>query len=234
MNLMNPADVDRARRGTPVQLVIFDVMHLNGRSLLKQPYDARRAELDTLTFGGRIQLPPSFHQDLEAARIASESMGMEGIVAKRRSSTYQPGSRGRGWLKLKTFRTQEVVIGGWRIGNGRRAQTVGSLLIGVPVQTEGGDTVLRYVGRVGSGFSDAELQRITEQFRSMTRKDSPLADVPRLDARDVNWIEPSLVGEVSYGEWTDDHRLRHPVWRGWRPDKSPDEVRIEDPAAQLG
>jgi bifunctional non-homologous end joining protein LigD len=233
MNLMSPADVDRARRGTPVQLVIFDLLHRDGRSLLKEPYDSRRAELEKVITGGRIQLPPSFESDLEAAKIASESMGMEGIVAKRRGSAYQPGSRGRSWIKLKNFRTQEVVIGGWRPGNGRRALTVGSLLIGVPMSaddgSEDGDLVLRYVGRVGSGFSDAELERITEQFRGLARKDCPLAEVPRLDARDAHWIEPVLVGEVAYGEWTDDHRLRHPVWRGWRTDKTPDEVRFEPP-----
>jgi bifunctional non-homologous end joining protein LigD len=233
MNLMSPADVDRARRGTPVQLVIFDLLHRDGRSLLKEPYDSRRAELEKVITGGRIQLPPSFESDLEAAKIASESMGMEGIVAKRRGSAYQPGSRGRSWIKLKNFRTQEVVIGGWRPGNGRRAHTVGSLLIGVPMPADDGsgdgDLVLRYVGRVGSGFSDAELERITEQFRGLARKDCPLAEVPRLDARDAHWIEPVLVGEVAYGEWTDDHRLRHPVWRGWRTDKTPDEVRFEPP-----
>ncbi|SDT41082.1 ATP-dependent DNA ligase [Microlunatus soli] len=222
INLSNPADVRAARRTTPVQLVIFDVMRLNGKSLIKRSYEQRRAELEKLITGGRIQLPPSFDGDLESATTAAQALGMEGVVAKRRNSTYQAGSRGRTWLKIKYFHTQEVVIGGWRTGNGRRADTVGSLLIGVP---EGGR--LRYVGRVGSGFADAELERITGQFAEMARQDCPLDDVPAIDARDAHWVEPILVGEVSYGEWTDDHRLRHPVWRGWRPDKSPDDVRRE-------
>ena len=223
MNVTQPADVARARRTTPVQLVIFDIMYLDGRSLVKEPYHERRQRLEKLITGGRIQLPPSFDGDLDTALTASETLGLEGIVAKRRSSIYQAGSRGRTWLKIKNFKTQEVVIGGWRTGNGRRAHTVGSLLIGVPDE----QGRLRYAGRVGSGFSDAELDRITDQFRSMAREDCPLQDVPRIDTRDAHWIEPTLVGEVSYGEWTDDHRLRHPVWRGWRPDKKPDEVRIE-------
>jgi bifunctional non-homologous end joining protein LigD len=183
--------------------------------------------LEELPTGGRIQVPPSFDGDLESARIASETLGMEGIVAKRRSSIYQAGSRGRTWIKIKNFKTQEVVVGGFRPGNGRRAGTVGSLLIGVPVD-DGDGTRLRYVGRVGSGFSDAELDRIAKQFRSMAIDDCPLDQVPRLDARDAQWIEPTLVGEVSYGEWTGDHRLRHPVWRGWRPDKTPDQVLVEE------
>ncbi len=229
MNLMNPADVERVRRSTPVQLVVFDLLELNGRPLVKQSYQDRRAALEGVVPGGRIQLPPSFDQDLAAARTASQSMGMEGIVAKRRSSAYQPGRRSRSWIKLKNFRTQEVVVGGWRPGNGRRADTVGSLLIGVPMPADGGATVLRYVGRVGSGFSDAELRRTADRFRELARDDCPLDGVPRPDARDAHWIEPTLVGEVSYSEWTGDQRLRHPVWRGWRPDKAPDEVRVEQP-----
>ncbi|QGN32394.1 ATP-dependent DNA ligase [Microlunatus sp. Gsoil 973] len=227
INLSGPADVSRARRETPVQLVIFDIMYLNGRSLVKQTYDDRRAELEKLITGGRIQLPPSFDGDQEAAQIASTSLGMEGMVAKRRSSTYQPGGRGQTWVKIKNFHTQEVVVGGWRPGNGRRSGTVGSLLIGVPIAGDHKGR-LRYIGRVGSGFSDAELGRITKLIAGMGRDDSPLEDVPRLDARDAHWIDPDLVGEVSYAEWTGDGRLRFPVWRGWRPDKSPEEVVVEE------
>ena len=117
------------------------------------------------------------------------------------------------------------MIGGWRTGNGRRADTVGSLLIGVP----DGSGALTYVGRVGSGFSDAELDRMTELFAEMAREDCPLDGVPAIDARDAHWIDPDLVGEVSYGEWTEDHRLRHPAWRGWRVDKAPEDVVVETP-----
>jgi bifunctional non-homologous end joining protein LigD len=229
INLSGAADVRRARRETPVQLVVFDIMYLNGRSLVKKTYDDRRAELEKLITGGRIQLPPSFEGDQEAAQIASTSLGMEGLVAKRRNSIYQAGGRGQTWVKIKNFHTQEVVVGGWRPGNGRRSGTVGSLLIGVPIDDDrSGATRLRYIGRVGSGFSDAELERITKLFAGMARDGCPLEDVPRLDARDAHWIDPDLVGEVSYAEWTDDGRLRFPVWRGWRPDKSPDEVVVEE------
>jgi bifunctional non-homologous end joining protein LigD len=226
INLSSAADVARARRQTAVQLVVFDIPYLNGTSLVKRSYDDRRAELEKLITGGRIQLPPSFEGDLEAAEIASSSLGMEGLVAKRRSSTYQPGSRAHTWIKIKNFRTQEVVIGAWRPGNGRRANTVGSVLVGIPI--DGDHRRLRYIGRVGSGFSDAELERITELFAGMEQPEPALQDVPRLDARDAHWIEPELVGEVSYAEWTDDGRMRFPVWRGFRPDKSPEDVVVED------
>lgn len=226
INLSQPADVARARKRTPVQLVVFDLMRLGGRSWLKQPYRERRAELESLITGGRIQLPPSFDGDLEAAWVAAESLGMEGVVAKRLNSIYQAGGRGRTWLKIKNYRTQEVVIAGWRTGNGRRAGTVGSLLMAVPRDDED-HRHLRYVGRVGTGFSDAELDRLSEQFSSMAREDCPMQDVPAIDARDAHWIDPVLVGEVRYGEWTDDGRLRFPVWRGWRTDKAPDEVAVE-------
>lgn len=226
INLAGRADVARARRETPVQLVIFDIPYLNDRSLVKQTYDQRRTELEKLITGGRIQLPPSFEGDLEAAQIAASSLGMEGVVAKRRTSIYQAGSRGRTWIKIKNFRTQEVVIGGWRPGNGRRATTVGSVLVGVPI--DGDHHRLRYIGRVGSGFSDAELERITKLFADLAQRQPPLVDVPRPDARDAHWIEPELVGEVSYAEWTDDGRLRFPVWRGFRPDKAPEDVVIEN------
>jgi bifunctional non-homologous end joining protein LigD len=111
------------------------------------------------------------------------------------------------------------VIGGWRPGQGRRDGGVGSLLMGVP--TAGG---LRYVGRVGSGFNDRTLDEIQALLAPLDRKTSPLTGVPREDARDAHWVTPSLVGEVSYSELTGPGRLRHPVWRGLRPDKSAAEV----------
>ena len=125
---------------------------------------------------------------------------------------------------MKQHPTQEVVIGGWRPGQGRRDGGVGSLLMGIPTP-EG----LRYIGRVGSGFNDRTLSEIEALLEPLVRKTSPLVDVPREDARDAHWVTPSLVGEVSYGELTEPGRMRHPVWRGLRPDKSPEEVTWEGP-----
>jgi bifunctional non-homologous end joining protein LigD len=127
------------------------------------------------------------------------------------------------WIKVKHARTQEVVIGGWRPGKGRRAKTVGSLLLGVG----DGDGRMRYIGRVGTGFSDRYLEDLHDRLEHMPRKTSPFAEVPRADARDAHWVTPRLVGEVEFAEWTNDGRLRQPRWRGWRQDKDPAQVRPE-------
>ncbi len=226
MGLTKPGDVAAARRNVGVQLVLFDLMSLDGQSLLRQDYDTRRALLVELLGDqrGLIQVPQNFDGGPDEVLQISKSLGLEGIVAKRRSSIYQAGSRGHTWLKIKNLLTQEVVIGGWKPGQGRRDGGVGSLLLGIP-NADG----LAYVGKVGTGFTDAMLTDIQAKVDKLARKTSPFIDVPRIDAKDARWITPSLVGEVRYGEFTHDQRLRHPSWRGWRPDKTPDEVRMEAP-----
>ena len=207
--------------------MLFDVLELDGESLLDLTYDERRAVLAELVQpgpGSRLQVPPVFDGDLEAAMETSELFGLEGVVAKRRSSRYLPGGRGDAWRKIKHSKTQEVVVGGWRPGQGRRAGGIGSLLMGVP--TEDG---LHYVGRVGSGLNDRQLDDVQAALTPLARPTSPFSDVPREDARDASWVEPVLVAEVSYGELTGPGRMRHPVWRGLRPDKAPDEVTWEQP-----
>ena len=228
INLTRPVDIHRVAASYPAQLMLFDILELNGRSLLKKPYLERRAVLDDVIRpqpGSRIHVPPIFEGDLTAAIETSNQLQLEGVVAKRRSSTYQPGQRSRSWLKIKLHKTQEVIIAGWRGGQGRREGGVGSLLIGVP-SSDG----LRYIGRVGSGFNDRQLDEIEALLKPLARKTSPLIDVPRSDARDAHWVTPSLVGEVTYGELTEPGRLRHPVWRGLRSDKSPADVRWEAPS----
>jgi bifunctional non-homologous end joining protein LigD len=143
-------------------------------------------------------------------------------MAKRLTSDYQPGARSSSWLKIKHLRTQEVVVVGWRPGKGTRASKIGSLLVAVP---DGVD--LRYVGRVGSGLTERDLAEVGARLKKLGRKTAPLADVPGVDASDAHWVRPSLVGEVQYSEHTGTGRLRHPVWRGWRPDKTPSDVVLE-------
>ena len=227
INLTKPADIERTAKTYPAQLMLFDILELNGQSLIKKTYEERREILENLIPpepGSRIQAPPIFEGDLRAALETADQLRLEGVVAKRRNSIYQPGRRTHTWLKIKLHRAQEVVIGGWREGQGRRGGGVGSLLMGLP--TEAG---LHYVGRVGSGFNDRQLDDIQAKLEKLMRKTSPFIDVPREDARDAHWVTPSLVGEVTYGELTEPGRLRHPVWRGLRPDKSPDEVVWERP-----
>ena len=155
----------------------------------------------------------------EAALDIAHELRLEGVVAKRLDSVYQPGRRALTWLKMKTTRHQEVVIAGWKPGQGRRDGGIGSLLMGIPTP-EG----LHYMGQVGSGFDDRMLDDLMALLAPLARKTSPLVGVPREDARDAHWVEPELVGEVSYGELTEPGRLRHPVWHGLRTDKTPDEV----------
>jgi bifunctional non-homologous end joining protein LigD len=224
---MHVADGAAARRlsaRVPVVYVIFDVLHLEGRSLLREPYDTRRELLDTLELGGPSwQVSPVFSGPGRDVLAASRTQGMEGVVAKRHTSTYEPGKRSQAWRKVKHVRTQEVIIGGWRPGNGRRAGRIGSLMLGIP--DDGG---LRYVGQVGTGFTEALLADLGARLARLERKSSPFAAaLPTAVRRDARWVTPKLVGEVAFTEWTSDGLLRHPSWRGLRPDKSPDEVRPE-------
>jgi bifunctional non-homologous end joining protein LigD len=155
-------------------------------------------------------------------RQASLENGLEGVVAKRLDSPYRPGARGPEWRKVKNVRTQAVVVGGWRPGQGRRAGGVGSLLVGVP-DDEGR---LVYVGHVGTGFSDQDLRDLEGMFTP--RKTSPFeGTLPRDITRDARWVEPELVGEVAYAVWTAEGRLRHPAWRGLREDLDVDDVVLE-------
>jgi bifunctional non-homologous end joining protein LigD len=205
--------------------MVFDILELNGRSLVREPYERRRELLATTipdVVGGRVQVPPVFDGDLEAALDTSRALDLEGIVAKRLGSVYQPGRRWRTWLKIKLHHSQEVVIAGWRPGQGRRDGGIGSLLLGVPT-VQG----LRYVGRVGSGLNDRQLTELERLLSPLARRDNPLIEVPREDARDAYWVEPELVGEVIYSELTGPGRLRHPVWKGLRPDKAAPEVAWE-------
>ncbi len=152
-------------------------------------------------------------------RIAEER-GLEGVVIKRRSAPYSPGSRNGDWIKLKNFRTQEVIVGGWTDGKGDRAGSLGALLLGVNTK-EG----LAYVGKVGTGFSAATRKDLLDQLTPLARKTSPFSSpLSPAETALAHFVRPSLVGEVQFAEWTKDQILRQPSWRGLRPDKSAKEV----------
>jgi bifunctional non-homologous end joining protein LigD len=230
MGLTSPRDVERARLKTPVHYFVFDVLSLGGVSHEQETYDKRRSLLLTSVKDRGPQgnpvvtVPPDAGDDLDAALATSKRLGLEGVMAKRRDSPYREGKRSRDWIKLKHTLTQEVVVAGWRPGNGNRADSVGSLLVGIP-DADG----LRYVGRVGTGFTDRQLAELRTKLDALARKTNPLIDVPSADARDAHWVTPSLVGEVEFAELTGDGRLRAPAWRGWRPDKDPADVVREVP-----
>jgi bifunctional non-homologous end joining protein LigD len=158
-------------------------------------------------------------QDILTAAVQN---GLEGVVAKRRDSPYRPGRRNPDWVKVKSFRTQEVVIGGWTAGRGERAGSLGALLLGIP--DEDG---LRYVGKVGTGFSASARRAILDDLAARRTRESPFSSPLPGEGAQAHFVRPELVGEVEFGEWTTARRLRHPTWRGLRPDKSPDEVVAE-------
>jgi bifunctional non-homologous end joining protein LigD len=220
MKLTRPAEVTAAARLVPVHFMVFDILESEGRPTTGLEYTERRALLMRVVDSkDRIRVPPAFDGDLDAALAVSLELGLEGVMAKKRDSTYSAGKRSRSWIKIKHHRTQEVIVGGWRPGNGRRATTVGSLLLGVPA-ADG----LHYVGRVGTGFGDRDLEELRATLARIGRASSPFIDVPRTDASDAHWVTPTLVGEVEFAEWTGGERLRQPSWRGWRPDKNPSDV----------
>jgi bifunctional non-homologous end joining protein LigD len=224
MNLERPAEIAREARRTPVRYYLFDVLAADGVDVADQPLRARRRVLEHLASEAiaLISVPPVF-DDVDAALEASRALRLEGIVVKDPRSRYARGSRSESWLKVKHTATQEVVIAGIRPGKGGRSGTFGSLLLGIP-----GPDGLRYAGRVGSGFSDSMLAQLLRTLTPLRTDDNPLVGVPPLDAREALWVRPELVGEVEYGEFTPAGILRHPRWRGLRPEKTPDEVRRED------
>ncbi|MDQ1056769.1 bifunctional non-homologous end joining protein LigD [Arthrobacter globiformis] len=226
MKLTRPGDVKRARAAIPVRMMLFDLLADGGDDLRRVSLRKRRERLTDFFEAGEcpVELSETLDDRVEHILQSARELGLEGVMAKRADSRYVSGQRTHTWIKLKIEKTQEVVVGGWRPGRGDRSNTVGSLLVGIP---EG--KALRYVGRVGSGFSMRELEELRKKMEGMAQKTSPFDDVPSADAADARWVNPALVGEVTFGEWTGSGKLRHPVWRGWRLDKEPAEVVMESP-----
>lgn len=218
------------RHSAPAHYMVFDLLHLDGRTLLDVSYVERRALLAELSLGdpgraGPAWQVPAYHLGDGADLFeATREKGLEGLVAKRLDSRYLPGKRSGSWLKLKHRHQQELVVGGWIPGEGRRSGTLGALLVGHHSRAD-----LNFAGRVGSGFSDAELVELGSILNGLARNDEPFgpapdARVPRPLARQARWVEPCLVVEVAFAEWTPDGRLRHPSYLGTRDDVDPAQV----------
>jgi bifunctional non-homologous end joining protein LigD len=203
----------------PVTYMIFDVLAANGTDISAVAYVERRGWLDSfadrLGASGRWVVPPWF-TDGAATLEAAQALALEGVVAKRIQSLYRPGLRSPDWVKVKREQTGEYVIGGWR--SGRRA--LGALLVGAY-----GPSGLEYRGRVGGGISAAAEQELLRLLGPLRSDRSPFAEVlPREDAKGATFVEPTLVVEVRYGALTPDRRLRFPIYRRLRPDKTPEET----------
>jgi bifunctional non-homologous end joining protein LigD len=208
-------------RATRIEFWAFDLLYLDGRSLLRAKYSDRRKLLETLGKAGELIVPELLPGDGTDALEYSRKHGWEGVVAKRRDASYQPGRRSASWIKDKYWNTQEVVIGGWRVGEGGRSSGIGALLMGIP-GPEGG---LQFAGRVGTGFTDRDLANLKKTLAPLHTDESPFnPKLPAREAKGVTYVEPVLVGEVRYSEWTPEGRLRQSSWRGLRPDKKPSEV----------
>ena len=216
-------EMQNRKRSTRVEFWAFDILYLDGRSLLRAKYSDRRRILEALAEQGGLIVPAQLDGDGPDALETARRQNWEGVVAKKRDATYQPGRRSSAWIKDKLWLTQEVVIGGWRAGTGGRTSGLGALMLGVP--DEDG---LQFVGRVGTGFTEKELAMLRATLEPLHTSESPFAtELPTQDAKGVTFVRPELVGEVRYSERTGDNRLRQPSWRGLRPDKEPADVRWE-------
>lgn len=220
MHLTKAREIDREARRTPVTFVLFDVLTVGGTDVTALPLAERRALLEDLARNAvpAIVVPP-VAADLDAALATAAELELEGVVVKDPRSPYRPGTRSEEWLKVKLTRTQDVVIGAIRPGRGGRTGTIGSLLLGIP-----GPDGLEYVGRVGSGFTEATLRLLQAQLEPLRTDANPMVGVPRADASDALWVRPDLVAEVEFAEFTPGGTLRHARWRGLRPDVRPEDV----------
>jgi DNA ligase D-like protein (predicted ligase)/DNA ligase D-like protein (predicted polymerase)/DNA ligase D-like protein (predicted 3'-phosphoesterase) len=213
-------EMQNRARSTRVEFWAFDVLSLDGRSLLRAKYSDRRRILEALADGGGLTVPELLPGDGPEALEYAREHRWEGVVAKRKDSTYQPGRRSQSWVKDKLWLTQEVIIGGWRAGEGGRTSGIGALLVGVP-----DDDGLHFAGRVGTGFSEKDLAHLKKILAPLHTDESPFTKrLSGPDAKGVTFVRPELVGEVRYSERTSDGRLRQPSWRGLRTDKTRDGV----------
>jgi bifunctional non-homologous end joining protein LigD len=231
MGVVSDQAVRQLMMTTPVTYMIFDVLYRDGESLMDETYTRRRAVLAGLGLSGKAWQTPNYVAgNGPAVQAISRQLGLEGVMAKRLDSSYQPGKRNGAWLKIKNQLRQELVIGGWLPGGGARSGRIGALLVGY-YDTEQVEQQLVYAGRVGTGFSDQTLDRLAGALQPLRRETSPFQDdsrerAPVPGARPV-FVEPLLVCEVEFTQWTSHGTLRHPSFKGLRSDKNPREVTKE-------
>ncbi|MFZ1286834.1 MAG: non-homologous end-joining DNA ligase [Candidatus Phosphoribacter sp.] len=223
LHVTNPARAVALAARLPVTVMIFDLVRLYGVDLTGRTFAERRATLERLELDGPCwRVPPTF-TDGAVLFEATREQGLEGIVSKRRTSRYAPGTRCEDWLKFPHRLSQSVVIGGWRPETDQ-TDRLGAVLVGVP--DVGG---LRYLGRVGSGIAGKAGQALAGDLAPLTSEKSPFAGVvPSVDARGARWVHPVLVCEVQALGLTPAGRLRQPAYRGLRPDLTPGDIDLMD------
>jgi bifunctional non-homologous end joining protein LigD len=214
----------RGKGRVAVFLYVFDLLRHEGHDVRDLPLRERKALLrKALRFEGPVRLSQHRNEDGEKLFREACRKGLEGLIAKRADSPYRSDARSRDWLKLKCHAEQELVIGGFTAPQGSRTD-FGALLVGYWE-----DGRLRYAGKVGTGFDRATLESLGRKLRELEREDPPFADVHPVP-RGTHWVEPELVAQIGFAEWTRDGRLRHPRYLGLRDDKPPREVVRERPS----
>jgi bifunctional non-homologous end joining protein LigD len=216
-----------AAEPTPFVYQVFDLLHVDDRSLLNEPLEERRRLLnDVLRPDPRVRMSEHVEADgiafFEAARIR----GLEGIMAKDRHSTYQPGRRSDRWRKVKIRPEQELVVGGWVKGAGK-AVDLGALLVGVHE-----DGALRYAGKIGAGFTNENRAELLAALTPLAASETPFSPPPpRPAARNAEWLRPDLVIRAEFAGWTSDGLVRQAAYKGFEPTKDPRSVVRERPLA---
>ncbi len=226
MHLRDERRVEQMARLIPVAYIVFDLLDLDGADLTGRPLEHRRRILEeTIVPSERIQISPITRGDGSALFQAAEEQGLEGIMAKRLSSLYQPGARSRDWLKVKFSFDADVVIVGWIEGEGRRKGSFGSLAMAVYDDDE-----LRYVGNVGTGFDRRSLDEALQRLNALGEIERPFSSEvvrSRPELRRAHWVTPSLVARVEHRRLTSAGRLRSPSFQGFREDKDPKECTFD-------
>ena len=225
MHVDRAADARRRASEVPVTYVVFDLLLLDDNELTSLPLSARRGALEELFVPKTQWLLSTQHEDGDALNAAVHAMELEGMMAKRLDSPYLPGKRTTAWRKVKRRVERAFVVGGWAEGSGGRAGRVGGLLIGGYR-----DGALAYAGRVGSGLRDDENRALLQAFADLRRDTSPFVAgaVPKVEARDAQWVEPQIVIEVAFAEWTNEGRVRHPSYQRRLPGVDPRSVSVPD------
>jgi bifunctional non-homologous end joining protein LigD len=224
--MRTPVPGTAAIRATPVRFYLFDLLYLDGTDLTPLPYVERRDALQRLDItGDPLDTPPYWTGDAGPAVLdAAKELGLEGVIAKQLSSPYQTGRRSSAWIKVPLTNTVEVVVAGYRPGGRRRSTSIASLLVGM----HDANGRLVYVGQVSSGFTEDDLRDLKERLVGLREATSPfVGPVPRQYVRQAEWVRPVLVADVTYRSWTPDRRLRQPSWKGLRPDRDADDVRLQ-------
>jgi len=219
MGLNSESEIRRKMKDVPVTYMIFDLLWQDGHPLLTEKYGDRRKRLAALKLAGASWQTPPFEKGGGQAMLeASRKAGLEGVMAKRLDSPYEPGRRSGAWVKVKNRNRQELVIGGWLDGEGKRRGYPGALLVGYNKEGK-----FVYAGKVGTGFTDATLEKLNTMLKPLAIDKSPF-DAGSAPPRASHFVRPKVVAEFEFVEWTRAGQLRAPAFKGFRSDKTAREV----------